>query len=77
MLSILKVVPEHGIHTKKVNHVNEEHTEEPDDDTHDNLDGHDTPGLVLTAASGAEPVSLLNVQLEHRDHHMLTAAVQG
>ena len=52
----MKEIPEHWIHKHEIDHVDEEHGEDPDDDPDHNLDGHHGPRLVLAVAPGAEPV---------------------
>ena len=70
-------IPKHWINKYQVDHVTEEYKEEEDDEAHDNLDGHHTPGLVLTVTPRTELVLLLLVEAEDGDHHRGAVAVEG
>lgn len=67
---------EHRIDEDQVDHVHEEHGEDPDDDADHDLDGHDGPGLVLAVAPRAEHVLLVVVEAEDGHHHVVAVAVR-
>jgi len=69
-------IAEHWIDEDQVDHVHEEHGEDPDDDADHDLDGHDGPGLVLAVAPRAEHVLLVVVEAEDGHHHVVAVAVR-
>ena len=75
------MLPEHWIHKYEVDHVDEEHGQDPDGDPNHNLYGHHRPRLMLADATWTESVFQLlrrpPVKSEHGNHHVLAVAVGG